>query len=398
MARRDLPLGWTWEDVLARLGEHIDVDASAHEHGAIKRRREIRSGAQLLRLVLAYALSGLSLRSTAAWAEAVGEASLSDVALLKRLRGCGPWLAAMVSRLGAELSPEGAAAEGERRIVAVDATTVCSPGGLHKSYQVLHTVYDVGEQHFRTTQVTDRHVAERLDLGCVERGEIRLGDRVYGRYADLAAVTTVGADYVVRLSAIALRLTRARSNARDTPRIDVRGRPLRRAALCRLAERRGVQDLAVQVHGGKGDMPLKARLIVLPMPAAQAEAARRRMRKNARRWGYTASADALATAGCLMLITSLPAKQWPAERVLALYRRRWQVELAFKRLKSLLDLESLRAFDDGLVNAWIHAVLLVAMLIDLERPATDIAAPDSPRREDDVPSPCGASLPSSLAA
>jgi hypothetical protein len=338
------------------------------------------------------------LRSTAAWAEAVGEASLSDVALLKRLRGCGPWLAAMVSRLGAELSPEGAAAEGERRIVAVDATTVCSPGGLHKSYQVLHTVYDVGEQHFRTTQVTDRHVAERLDLGCVEQGEIRLGDRVYGRYADLAAVTTAGADYVVRLSAIALRLTRARSNAWDTPRIDVRGRPLRRAALCRLAERRGVQDLAVQVHGGKHDMPLKARLIVLPLPAAQAEAARRRMRKNARRWGYTASADALATAGCLMLITSLPAKQWPAERVLALYRRRWQVELAFKRLKSLLDLESLRAFDDGLVNAWIHAVLLVAMLIDLERPATDIAAPDSPRREDDVPSPCGASLPSSLAA
>jgi Transposase DDE domain len=382
----DLPQGWTWDDVLTRLGEHVDVDESARQHGAIKRMRAIRTGTQLLRLVLAYALSGLSLRSTSAWAEAMGAASLSDVALLKRLKGCGPWLAALVSRLGAALNPEGAVGDDRRRILAVDATTVCSPGGLHKSYRVLHTAYDVGAQRFRVAQVTDRTVAERLDIGVVERGEIRLGDRAYGRYADLAAVTNAGADYVVRLSATALRLMR------------VNGTSFRRAALCRLAERRGVQDLGVSVHGSKEDPPLVARVIVLPLSPDQAEEARRRMRKNARRWGYTPTAEALSTAGCLMLITSLAAKDWPAERVLALYRRRWQVELAFKRLKSLLDLEGLRAFDDELVSAWIHAVLLIAMLIELERPATEIAAPDSPRSGDDDPSRYGASLPSSLAA
>jgi IS4 transposase len=56
------------------------------------------------------------------------------------------------------------------------------------------------------------------------------------------------------------------------------------------------------------------------------------------------------TAGCVMLITSLPAADWPAERVLDLYRQRWQLKIAFKRLKSLLDLERLRAFDSELVN------------------------------------------------
>ena len=64
--------------------------------GAIKRTRVIKTAAQLLRLVLAYVLSGLSLRSTAAWAEAAGAASFYDVALLKRLKGCGPWLAELV--------------------------------------------------------------------------------------------------------------------------------------------------------------------------------------------------------------------------------------------------------------------------------------------------------------
>ena len=394
MAGMDLPRGWTWADVLARLEEHVDIDASARQHGAIKRMRSIKTGAQMLRLVLAYALNGLSLRGTSAWAEATGAASLSDVALLKRLRGCGPWLAALTSRLGTVLNPEGAAGDDSRRILAVDATTICSPGGLHKPYRVLHTAYDVGAQRFRTTQATDRRVAERLDIGGVEEGEIRLGDRVYGRYADLAAVTHAGADYVVRLSASALRLTRANGQCR-TP---IRNKPFRRAALCRLAERRDVQELGVSVHGDKEDPLLPARVIVLPLPPDQAETARRRMRKNARRWGYTATADALATAGCLMLITSLPAKDWPPERVLALYRRRWQAELAFKRLKSLLDLERLRAFDDNLVSAWIHAVLLIAMLIELERPATEVAVPDSPRSEDDVSSLCGASSLSPLAA
>ena len=131
--------GWTWDEVLARLGEHVDVCESARRHGAIKRARIVRTGDQLLRLVLAYVLSGLSLRSTAAWAQMSGTARLSNVALLKRLRNCGPWLADMVSVLNGRLCPEGGVLSGGYRVVAVDATMVCSPGGSHKPYRVLHT-------------------------------------------------------------------------------------------------------------------------------------------------------------------------------------------------------------------------------------------------------------------
>jgi hypothetical protein len=99
MENIDLPQGWTWEGVLDRLGEYADLDKSAREHRAIVRVRVIKTGAQLLRLVLAYVLSGLSLRSTVAWAEAAGAASFSDVALLKRLKQCGPWLAHLAARL-----------------------------------------------------------------------------------------------------------------------------------------------------------------------------------------------------------------------------------------------------------------------------------------------------------
>ncbi|MGB0085786.1 MAG: transposase [Rhodomicrobiaceae bacterium] len=387
MTAGNSPQGWNWDGVLARLGEYADLEQSAREFGAIKRTRVIKTAAQLLRLVLAYVLSGLSLRSTAAWAEAAGAASFSDVALLKRLKGCGPWLAELVGILSDALTPEAACGADGRRIVAVDATAICSPGGRNKRYRLLHTVYDVGAQRFRTTLVTERTVAERLDVGSIEKGEIRLGDRVYARYHPLSAVVAAGADYVVRLSTIALRLETAE------------GKRLNRAELCRKAESEGIQEARVKLCDTAGGEALDARVIAFALPPAKAAAARRLMRKNARSWGYTPSADAPIIAGCLMLITSLPADDWPAERVLALYRRRWQAELAFKRLKSLLDLEALRAFDSELVSAWIHAVLLVALLIDLERPSMAIEAPDSPRSmAGDDPSPYGDSSPSSLAA
>jgi hypothetical protein len=360
-----LPQAWTWEDVLRRLEAQLDLESSSRTTGAIRRKRVVTSGGQLLRLVLAYVLSGLSFRSTAAWAEAGEHASFSDVALLKRMRRCGPWLRYLVSTLMRLTSPE-PSADDERRIVAVDATMICVPGDK-QNYYLLHTAYDVTAQCFQSTELTDRHTAERLDVGKIERDEIRLGDRAYGRWRDLWTVVEAGADYVVRLSATALKLC------------TVSGEPIRRAVWCKLAETAGVQDVTLAIHASKGAAQMLARLIVLPLSQEKAAAARRLMRKNACKWGYTPSRDALVTAGCLMLITSLPREAWPAERVLTLYRRRWQVELAFKRLKSLIGLEDLRVHDSELVAVWIHAILLVALLIDNERPSLHRERPVSPR-------------------
>lgn len=360
-----LPQAWPWEDVLRRLAAQLDLESSSRTTGAIRRKRVVTSGGQLLRLVLAYVLSGLSFRSTAAWAEAGAHASLSDVALLKRMRRCGPWLRYLVSTLMRSTSPA-PSPDDERRIVAVDATMICVPGDK-QNYYLLHTAYDVTAQCFQSTELTDRHAAERLDVGKIERDEIRLGDRAYGRWRDLWTVVEAGADYVVRLSATALKLC------------TVSGEPISRAVWCKLAETAGVQDVTLAIHASKGAAQMLARLIVLPLSQEKAAAARRLMRKNACKWGYTPSRDALVTAGCLMLITSLPREAWPAERVLTLYRRRWQVELAFKRLKSLIGLEDLRVHDSELVAVWIHAILLVALLIDNERPSLHRERPVSPR-------------------
>jgi IS4 transposase len=43
---------------------------------------------------------------------------------------------------------------------------------------------------------------------------------------------------------------------------------------------------------------------------------------------------------------------------------RWQIELAFKRLKSLLNIDRLPAKNPHLARAWLNAHLLLALLID----------------------------------
>ena len=72
-----------WDWVVERLG------GAWLKTKAFVRARAIRNPIDLLRLTLAYCLGNMGLRS--AWAEALGLASVSDVALLGRFR-CRDWL------------------------------------------------------------------------------------------------------------------------------------------------------------------------------------------------------------------------------------------------------------------------------------------------------------------
>ena len=69
-------------------------------------------------------------------------------------------------------------------------------------------------------------------------------------------------------------------------------------------------------------------------------------------------------AGFVMVLTSLPTQWGPARKVLELYRHRWQVELAFKRLKSLLALGHVPKSTDPSSRAWMQAKILTALLIE----------------------------------
>ena len=69
-----------------------------------------------------------------------------------------------------------------------------------------------------------------------------------------------------------------------------------------------------------------------------------------------------------MLVTSLAEEAFSREEILKLYRMRWRIELAFKRLKSLVGLRSPPAKDKALARTWILSHLLMILLVE---PLTD---------------------------
>jgi len=119
----DSLLNEDWSMVVTRLGGAASLDQTARAAKAFVRPREIRSAADLLRLVLAYCLGERGLRATAAWAAAVALTDVSNPAILYRLRQCGDWLNLLIGQLLTSGVPR---AGGGRLIRLIDATCVLS--------------------------------------------------------------------------------------------------------------------------------------------------------------------------------------------------------------------------------------------------------------------------------
>ena len=340
-----------WPGVLSRLESAIDLEASARESGALLRRREIRSGADLLRLALAYGPGGQSLMQTAAWAELQQVASLSPVALMYRLRGAADWLGRIVGSLLAQREAAVLAGLG-LKLRVIDGSMISAPGKGPRWR--LHGVYDVAEERFSSLDLTRARTAEALERAAVGPGELVMGDRVYARPDGLHHVVASGGDYLIRLGRRSLTLTFAD------------GRPFDLAEVLDRSDKDGVCDLDVLVLDGRDPQRpgLPARVVVLKKPPEAAEKARKRALRESQRGGHKNDPLALRAAEHLMLITSLPRTQASPDQLATLYRLRWRIELAFKRLKSLLHIDRLPAKDENLARAWIFAHLIAALLIE----------------------------------
>ena len=121
--------------------------------------------------------------------------------------------------------------------------------------------------------------------------------------------------------------------------------------------------------------PLALRLVAIRKPDAAAETARRQVRQQGRKSGYTPSRETLDAASWLIIVTSLRDDIFAPDDVLALYRLRWRIELGFKRLKSLVGLKKPPGIDDRSAKPWVLAHLLMILLLE---PLVD-ALEDSPR-------------------
>lgn len=341
-----------WPTLLRSLPLELDLETTAHASGALVRRRGISDASSLLRLALAYGPGGLSLRGAATWAELAGMASISDVAILKRLRGATDWLghiagSLLASRTSSEL-PDASA----RRIRIIDATTICPPRSNSTIWR-LHASYNPQRPGFDDLQLTDQSEGEHLERFAVEAGDLIIADRGYARGSNFRHVVESGGDFIIRSGWKTQKLWMPESRSR----FDVF------KALGDMKEGE-IADIHVVADRRDTGRPVNVRFIAIRKPESAANQSREQVRRRTRDKGMTPVPHSFIAADFMLVVTSLPRDEYPPERVLALYRIRWQVELAFKRLKSLLHLGRLPAKDKALARSWIYAHLIAALLID----------------------------------
>ena len=355
-----------WPEVSAHFPADFDVEATARLRGAFTRAREIKDAATLLRLALAYGGLGMSLRETCAWAEAGEIAKLSDPALLERLCKAAPWLGDIVAALIAEQAKMPARRWAGYRLRALDGTSICEPGADRTTWR-LHVGYDLAKGQVDQLELTDVHGAENLQRLTYASGDIALADRYYARPRDLRPVIDAGADFIVRTGWNSLRLLQPDGKAFDLF-----------AALAAQSEPEG--EVQVRIHEGMTQAaPLILRLVIRRKDSEQAETERDRLRKEAKKRGKQSDPRSLEAADYILLLTSLPADVFPAADILTLYRYRWQIEMAFKRFKSLAGLDQLPAKKPELARAWIYARLIVAIIAEQIAGQVPESSPSEPR-------------------
>jgi hypothetical protein len=328
-----LPFGWEQEAVLS---------------GASERLRGFRSIADLLRTLLLHVGKGYSLRETVVRAKAVGMVRVSDVALMRRLQKAEEWLRRLCVSLLQESGWELPAEARGYNVRALDGTLVKEPGRsgslwrIHYSVRIPSLVCD----HLELTSVKGAGTGESLGRFPASPGDLVLADRGFCKPGGVEALHRQGAAVMVRL------------NSSSLPLWDRQGSRFGLSEQIRQIQETGTErEWPVWVQGDQERIP--GRLCALRKSQEAAARARRRIARKAQQGGPKPKPETLQYAGYVMVFTTVPASHFSTAEVLEWYRVRWQIELVFKRLKTLAELGSLPKHDDQSARAWLYGKLLI---------------------------------------
>jgi hypothetical protein len=336
-----------WRTIEAELPDNFEELAKEHkvlevQYGDAK----ITSASDLLRLVLLHAGVDLGLRQTVALVAESGGPSVSHVTLHKKMRLSAPYLRALVGRLaqGEEATPERWAGY---EVVTVDGSTFCGPGAETTDARA-HLQLRLADLEILGVVIEDRSVGETFKRFAWREGQLAVGDRGYCNPPGIAHVVDQGADVLVRV------------NRGTLPLATAAGEPVVLLEWLRGLRGHAVHEQAVKVHVREDNRDISGRLVAMRLPAAQAEKSRAWIRREL---GAKATPTDMEVAQYVVVFTTVPPSRMSTAMCLGLYRLRWQVELAFKRWKSLCHFDRLPNYRDDTILSWLYAKLLLALLM-----------------------------------
>lgn len=334
LLREQLPQGWR---------------EAARETRAVRcDRGPLADPEKLLRIIVGHAASNQSFRGVVAHARGSGLCAVSDVALFKRERQSGDWLEWIVDAMLGETLSE--LPDSPLRMRLVDATCASKPGSTGTDFR-LHVNLHLPDRRFTSFELTDVRGGESFKRFAIAAGDLMVGDRAYGTADGIAHVVHEGGFALVRINASSLPLWSSRGR-----RIDP------------LAQARGLRpgcsmEIPTEIRPSAGG-PIVGRLCIRALTEEEARKAERALARKKLKRHKRPGHRAIESARYVFVFTTVPPDVMTTAQVLATYRLRWQVELAFKTLKTVLRFGELpnRLPDTG--RTWLLGKLVCALLLD----------------------------------
>jgi Transposase DDE domain len=347
-----------------------DWEHLATETRANVRLRGFRSVDAVMRTLLLHVARGYSLRETVVRARMARLAKVSDVALLKRLRSAEEWFRTLCVALLQEQGIEMPQAPPQLRLRLVDSTTIKEPGKTGSLWRVHYSfrVPEVRCDAFTLTPTKGVGMGDSLTQFTVAPGDHLIADRGYCHANGIEHVVSHGGAILVRLNTAALPLFTPQGR-----RVPL----LRRLAILRRAGQIGEWSISVQ----GATRVIAGRVCAIRKTEEAIKRAEKQLRRNASKSGEVLQPATLEYAKYIIVFTTFAPLTFSAAVVLHWYRVRWQVELAFKRLKSLAQLGHLPKADAQSARAWLYGKLFVALLTEQLIRRGQALSPCTPARD-----------------
>lgn len=337
-----------WPEIMAQIPS--DAEAIAKQSGLLRYHRAFSSFSDLLRLAFAYALLDYSLRTLAPWAAAQRICKpISDVGVMKQLQKMGPCLEILITRILLARSEPSGLPPG---IVLLDGTAFAGFGSTEADWRI-HLLWHASEGMALEMKVLPASSGEPSCSELVREGDLLVADRHSCNRKTFSKIHQEGAAFLIRAT-------------RTMPLWDANGQKVRRNTFFQDHPKRGrtIREHTVFLQDGAVRIPTRL-VIVRNTETAYQKALKKRARKKSKKGVTTAdSPEALEAAHYTCFLTTIPKERATMQQVALLYRARWQIELCFKRWKSLLDLTNLRAQQEDLARTYILTKLLVVLLME----------------------------------
>jgi hypothetical protein len=318
---------------------------------AIKGLRKGKAAEDYIRTLLIHIACGYSMRETATRAKLAGLADISDVAVLGRLRKAKDWLHSLCVALFKEQDIL-CSGNNDFQVRLFDATNVKEPGKTGSLWRIHYSVQlpSLTCDFFKITAAKGQGTGESFFQYSIKKGDYIIADRGYSTGPGIHHAVSKKAYVIVRVNTQGLLIQDRK--ALKFPLLE---------NLRSIKNGGAVKSWEVLVPG-KDKVKVHGRICAIRKSNEAIKLAQKKLKRSASKKGHALKPETLEYAKYVIVFTNYPKDVFSDTEVLDWYRCRWQVELIFKRFKSIAQLGHLPKQSEESSKAWLYGKLFMALL------------------------------------